>query len=103
LQHWYLSQCNDTWEHRYGVSIETLDNPGWSVRVDLAGTSMDHLEMREVGQLSDVNHIGISGIQDWLFCRVENNVFIGIGGPLSLFSICDAFRRWVENRVGGCS
>jgi hypothetical protein len=28
-QHWYLEQCNDLWEHSYGVKIDTLDNPGW--------------------------------------------------------------------------
>jgi hypothetical protein len=31
IQGWYAAQCNGDWEHRYGVSIDTLDNPGWSV------------------------------------------------------------------------
>lgn len=39
LQRWYRSQCNGDWEHSYGVKIDTLDNPGWSVTVELADTA----------------------------------------------------------------
>lgn len=28
---WYASNCNDDWEHRFGVKINTLDNLGWSI------------------------------------------------------------------------
>ena len=38
FQAWYLERCNDEWEHSYGVNITTLDNPGWTVDVDLADT-----------------------------------------------------------------
>ena len=31
LQQWYQSKCDGTWEHMYGVEIDTLDNPGWTV------------------------------------------------------------------------
>ena len=31
LQHWYQSKCDGTGEHMYGVEIDTLDNPGWTV------------------------------------------------------------------------
>jgi hypothetical protein len=34
LTQWYLAQCNEDWEHSYGVAIGTLDNPGWSLEVD---------------------------------------------------------------------
>jgi hypothetical protein len=27
LEQWYQQQCDDEWEHHYGVTIETLDNP----------------------------------------------------------------------------
>jgi len=40
LTQWYLAQCNDDWEHLYGVKIDTLDNPGWSLRIELTGTAM---------------------------------------------------------------
>ena len=35
LQKWYRSQCNGEWEHAEGISIGTLDNPGWSIEVSL--------------------------------------------------------------------
>ncbi|MDP8910052.1 MAG: immunity 53 family protein, partial [Chloroflexota bacterium] len=34
------AQCDGDWEHSYGVEICTLDNPGWSVKVDLQGTEL---------------------------------------------------------------
>ena len=37
LQEWYVAQCDGDWEHSYGVKIDTLDNPGWSLKVDLVG------------------------------------------------------------------
>ena len=39
LQKWYLSQCDGDWEHTYGIGIGTLDNPGWSLKINLVGTS----------------------------------------------------------------
>ena len=96
LQDWYHRQCNDEWEHQHGVTIQTLDNPGWLLKVELTGTPLESKTMVEVGQLSHVNHQGTEGKKDWLNCKVENDVFIGAGGPFSLIQICDVFRAWVE-------
>ena len=41
LQDWYLAQCDEDWEHSYGVKIDTLDNPGWLIDVDLKDTSLE--------------------------------------------------------------
>ena len=41
LQAWYMSNCNGDWEHGYGVSVKTLDNPGWMVRLELTGTPLN--------------------------------------------------------------
>src|SRR5690606_14230774 len=41
LQGWYTSMCDGDWEHVNGVSIDTLDNPGWSLRIQITGTSLD--------------------------------------------------------------
>ncbi|MEM9781709.1 MAG: Imm53 family immunity protein [Pseudomonadota bacterium] len=38
LQAWYLTQSDGGWQHQCGVTIETLDNPGWHVEIDLTGT-----------------------------------------------------------------
>jgi hypothetical protein len=36
----HLSQCDSKREHRYGVAVGMLDNPGWRLRVDAAGTML---------------------------------------------------------------
>lgn len=41
LQRWYESQCDTEWEHEFGVKIDTLDNPGWLVTVDLVDTDVE--------------------------------------------------------------
>ncbi len=41
VQNWYAAQCNGDWEHNYGVKIETTDNPGWYVEIDLTDTVWD--------------------------------------------------------------
>jgi len=38
LEDWYASVCDGDWEHTYGVKIGTLDNPGWTVDIDLRQT-----------------------------------------------------------------
>jgi hypothetical protein len=40
LQDWYARQCDGDWEHQFGISIESLDNPGWPIRIDLHGTAL---------------------------------------------------------------
>lgn len=89
IQDWYFSNCNGDWEHTYGFKIDTLDNPEWSVEVDLAETS---LELKPMEDLS----IERSG-RDWLHCRVENYKFHGFGGPHNLMEILRIFKIWVES------
>jgi len=94
LQSWYRIQCNDEWEHQHGIIIETLDNPGWVVRIDLTGTSLEGKRMKPVA--CTVNHSGIDGKNEWMDCKTENNQFVGAGGPTSLIQICEVFMNWVE-------
>lgn len=83
IQQWYSDQCNGEWEHQYGVSIDTLDNPGWSVSIDLAGTSLDSVSMAP----SKCN----KGEDDWLFCEVRDGKFVGTGDPSKLNIILESF------------
>ena len=94
LQEWYLSQCNEDWEHTYGVEIGTLDNPGWSLKVDLADTSLE-----EVGYAGHSYGVGANSepdSQDWLICKVEDRKFIGYGGPRKLDEMIDIFLLWAN-------
>jgi hypothetical protein len=56
IQNWYKINCNGDWEHSYGYKIENLDNPGWTVRIDLNETSLEKLQFkREFQNPTDEN------------------------------------------------
>src|SRR5262249_19149226 len=96
IQDWYRCQCNGDWEHQFGVSIQTLDNPGWLVKIDLTGTPLQDLPMEPLAS-GNINHLGPEGDQEWPSCKVEANIFEGAGGPLSLVPICNVFKKWVKS------
>jgi Immunity protein 53 len=82
-QEWYASNCDGDWEHQYGIKIDTLDNPGWSIRIDLAGTSHENIALRAVS----VERSETEGLQ----YMVENQQFVGACGPKMLQNLIDAF------------
>ncbi len=89
LQTWYANECNGDWEHTYGVKIETLDNPGWLVAIDLRETDWDHQNVpRSVVERDE---------SDWVQHEVSNGKFIGCGGPGNLEEILELFLKFVAN------
>jgi len=91
LQDWYASQCNDDWEHTYGVRIGTIDNPGWSLEVDLAETDLENhvLESVEVSRSEE----------DWFTYGIRDQKFIGACGRRNLDDLIGAFRKVHEEVV----
>jgi hypothetical protein len=89
LQNWYLAQCNGDWEHQYGIHIETLDNPGWSLTIDLSGTDADarNLDWVKIERTDD----------DWVFYRVDRNKFEAAMGPENLAECVGIFLKWFES------
>ena len=90
LMKWFKSKCNGGWEHYYvGVKIETLDNPGWSIEIELSDTDLEdkHFEKINID----------NGDDDWFVCWVEKNKFNGAGDPDKLEKIIEIFRDWVES------
>jgi hypothetical protein len=83
IQAWYAAQCDGDWEHQYGVSIETLDNPGWSVTIDLSGTSLENIRFQTYQENK--------GEEDWIFCETNGNKFIGRGDAAKLQTILEIF------------
>lgn len=56
IEQWCVSHCNGVWENSRGIRIETLDNSGWPVEIDLAGTSLAGLDFESVRiEGTDVN------------------------------------------------
>lgn len=83
FQEWYCAQCDGEWEHEHGIKIETLDNPGWAVMIDLTGTNLENINFTEIRIEKNVS--------DWVYCSVENNVFKGFGGPSNFEEIVSYF------------
>lgn len=48
IDNWLKSQSNGDWEHHNGVTIESTDNPGWMMRIDLpSGLFKDEQLLRD--------------------------------------------------------
>lgn len=83
IQDWYNSCCNGEWEHDFGIKIGTIDNPGWSVEINLTATKNENVEFEDIKIERDEN--------DWVHCSVKNNIFFGYGGPKNLRGILEIF------------
>jgi len=90
LQDWYKSQCDGDWEHTYGVSVTTLDNPGWLVTVDLTGTAV------ETTPFAVVERADSQRDADWIVCKREGARFVGAGGAENLGEILTIFLGWID-------
>lgn len=89
LQQWYASQCNGDWEHLYGIKIETVDNPGWYVTINLTGTKYQDRSFQSI----TVDH----DETNWYFCLVRDSKFEASCGSSQLTLVLQIFREWVEN------
>jgi hypothetical protein len=66
-----------------------LDNPGWTVTIDLTGTRLDQAtyERREVHRSED----------DWCITWTENKIFTAACGPTNLAEVLHEFRQWATS------
>lgn len=90
LQRWYRGQCNEDWEHGFGVKIETLDNPGWYVTIDLAETELEHRHFEPLSRGDSEEDT------DWIFCKLEATRFVGSGGAENLGELLRVFLDWAD-------
>ena len=86
LQAWYVAQCDGDWEHAFGIKIGTLDNPGWTVAIDLQDTDLAEVEYsrKEVHRSED----------DWCLTWVDAHRFEAACGPTNLGEALDDFRSF---------
>jgi hypothetical protein len=89
LEEWNGANCDGEREHVYGIKIDTIDNPGWSVSIDLAGTALEPKAFTTVSI--------DKGDCDWILCRIGNKIFEGAGDPFKLENILTIFREWAED------
>ena len=90
LTNWYRSQPLASGSSPGGsrVRIETLDNPGWLIKIQLAGTGLEKRPFAAVGieRAED----------DWISCAVKDSVFTAAGGPNNLEELLTTFFQFAE-------
>ena len=89
LAKWYQSNCDGSWEHSYGIKIETLDNPGWHVKIDLSETDDFDVMAQEFSEDLDDNN--------WVDCSISNGIFNGYGDCMKLERIIRIFKSWIKS------
>ena len=95
LTQWYLAQCDEDWEHQFGVTIETLDNPGWRLAIDLEGTPLRDRPFQPIEEnVGDQAVQGPGGDCRWVVCKRDGFKFTGFSGPRELGRLIRIFREW---------
>ena len=84
IQNWYKINCNGDWEHRYGISISTLDNPGWSIQLDLTETPLEGIDYKQAYQNPEQEH-------DWFYFQTKGNILDIACSPENLTTIFQIF------------
>lgn len=92
LQEWYLAQCDGDWEHSFGVTMDTLDNPGWRASVDLEGTDLESKPFEELRENYE-DELG------WMICRKIDTKFDAAGGPEKLEGMTRIFLQWAASTL----
>ena len=41
VEEWFKRKCDGNWEHQFGVTLESTDDPGWAVTLDMDMTPVD--------------------------------------------------------------
>jgi hypothetical protein len=90
LEEWYAARCNGEWEHGSGIHIETLDNPGWRVKIALHDTSKESRTLQRQTIQRENEH-------DWIHYCSEDRTFHIACGPKNLSESLDIFLLWFDS------
>lgn len=89
LIQWFDRHCDGDWEHQYGIELETLDNPGWSLKITIQETELQDKQFEEIAiERSE---------SDWIFCKTNKGFFEGNCGVHNLPELIQNFREWAES------
>lgn len=86
---WYKAQCDGEWEHRFGITLQTLDNPGWMLDIDLTGTRWEGLPQQD-------DRLDQRTETDWVAHRIVDRRFRGACGTDNLAELIGTFLAIVE-------
>lgn len=88
IEAWYKGSCNGDWEHNYGVRIDTIDNPGWSVVIDLHDTKDQEIRVEKISFEESPSN--------WYNYSVMNGKYKAYGSPDKLKFLLEMFRNIVQ-------
>lgn len=84
----FNQQCDGDWEHEYGIKIETLDNPGWNVKIDL--TNLNKKIPNVEWKLYENSE------NDWYGYKINDNCFEASGDVFKLEFLINLFFNVVK-------
>lgn len=88
IQNWFKNNCDGDWEHGEAIQINTLDNPGWEVEVDISNTSIANIDIKWI--------LNENGPQDWYGVKIENKKFSAAGDAGKLTFLLGLFKEMIE-------
>lgn len=91
LADWFARQCDGEWEHDQGVTLENLDNPGWSLRIRIEDTDLHGVQapLVKFDESED----------EWLRWRSDGVLFEAYGGPGDLKRVLRAFYEFATTHA----
>jgi hypothetical protein len=89
---WYHANCDGDWEHEFGICIETIDNPGWRLRIDLTRTALMSKPFDRVESEYD-------DASNWLRCWRTDTHFEAACGLLRLEDALTHFMAWARDQT----
>jgi len=100
---WHEMNCwNKYLAYKLGASannatfhIELCENPGWWVKVNLAGTPFAECRFDKISHNVDANRFQTSST-DWYHCAIKDKKFDGAGDPDKLEFILTTFFDWLK-------
>jgi hypothetical protein len=94
LQNWFTAHCDGEREHQHGIKIESCDNPGWWVKIDLVGTPLHSQAFPPIRENVDEADFQLGA--RWICCRVTDDIWHGAGDETKLPLILQSFLDWAE-------
>jgi hypothetical protein len=88
LEKWYAARCNNDWEHQYGVRIDSLANPEWTLQIDLNDTPAESRCLQRTMVERSEN--------DWIHYWVEKKQFQARTGLANLSEAIQIFVDWFD-------
>lgn len=95
---WYVRECNNDWEHSFDVQIDTSDNPGWTIQIDLKETFLEGstIESQKGEPAQNMDEWRERG--SWWNAEADGVKFKASCGPTDLSSVIGVFRQWVDDQ-----